>query len=45
VKGFLPPLVDRQTESGNTGAVVSGEVELLGDGECSNQSLGSCNWV
>jgi len=45
VKGFLPPLVNRQTESGDTRAVVSGKVELLGDGEGSDQSLGSCNWV
>jgi hypothetical protein len=45
VKGFLPPLVNRQTESGNTRAVVSGQVKLLGDGESSDQSLGSCNWV
>ena len=45
VEGLLPPLVDRQTKSGYTRTVVSSKVELLGDSEGGNQSLGSCDWV
>lgn len=45
MEGLLPPLVNRQAESGNTGAVVSSKVQLLGDSEGSDQSLGSCNRV
>jgi len=33
VQGLVPPLVDRQTKSGYSRAVVSCEVELLGDCE------------
>lgn len=45
VEGFLPPLVNRQAESRNTGTVVSSKVQLLGDGEGSDQSSSSCNRV